>query len=216
MATRLYFTDTARDANDSPSSGEKSTALPIGTSNGGTPTNLFMSTTIGTSQASTTISTLAQTTQQSGVVRRWISNRLTAQTIDANTWTFFSAAAEDNAQANAFTSLSVYVWNPGNSSVRGFVYDNSATLGTKYATSQSAQSVTFSGSAVTISDNDYLVAEWWYNATQGMTINYVVTQYWNGTNDTTTGTGNTSTATYLETPQNLILKTPKSNFVFIM
>lgn len=220
MATRFYLlTDSAIDSfNDpyAPTSGEKSTALPVGDSNSSSPGSYFLSTTIGAGQGSIGYTTLASSTQQSGVARRWYSRQLLPQTITAQTWTFFFGASESNNNANAFTSLSVYVWNPVGSSVRGFIYDNSAALGTEWATSASAQSVTFSGSAVTASDNDILVIEWWNNATQSMATSYTLTQYYGGTDATTTGTGNSSIATYLETPQNLDLKTPKSSVIFVM
>lgn len=216
MATRLYLLNQSPESADAPTSGDKSTTLPAGTSNGTTPGEFYMGLTIGTAQASYGFTSIAQTAQQSGTYRRWSSSKLTAQTVSANTWTFFFGADESNGSANFFTSLCVYVWNPAGSSVRGFIYDNAATLGTEWATSQSAQSVTFSGSAVTASDNDYLVCEWWYNATQAMGTAYTGNFYWSGTNETTTGTGNTSVATYLETPQDLNFKLPKSNFIFIM
>lgn len=217
MATRLYLRATQPATEDKAGSGESSTALPVGTANGTSPTNYNLSLNIGTGQTSWSLNTLAQTAQQSGTVSKWSSNRLVAQTIFANTWTFFFGATESNAAANMFTSLSVYVWSSsGGGFVRGYIYDNAATLGTEWATSQSAQSVTFSGSQVAAQEDDLLVIEWWYNATQGMGTAYTGTGYFDGTNDTTTGTGNTNTATYLETPQDLILKVPKSNFIFIM
>lgn len=217
MTTRLYcLGGSALPAADAPTSGEKSTALPNGTANGTTPINRLMSPVKGTSLSGVLTTTLAQTARQSGTAIRFISNRLAAQTISANTWTFFSAADESNAAANAYTALSVYVWNPSGSSVRGFIYDNTAELGTEYATSMSAQSVTFSGSAVTAVEGDFLVCEWWYTSAQSMATAYTINHYFAGTDDTTTGTGNTSPATYLETPQDLILRLPKSSAIFIM
>lgn len=221
MATRLYLSsdlniDDPFNDPDAPTSGEKSTALPVGIINSSTPANYRLSTTIDTAQNSSGFSSIASTTQQSGVSNRWYSKKLTAQTVSANTWTFFFAATESNNAANAFTSLSVYIWDPVGSSVRGFLYDNSATLGTEWGTSVSAQSVTFSGSAVTASDNDFLVIEWWNNATHSMATSYILTFYWGGTDDVTTGTGNNSVATYLETPQNLNFKKPTSSTIFIM
>lgn len=217
MATRLFFrNEAALPAADAPTAGEKSTALPNGTANGTSPTSRLMSPVKTATQTSAAVTTLAQTARQSGTVLRFVSNRLAAQTINANTWTFFSAADESNAAANAFSALSIYVWNPAGSSVRGFIYDNVAELGTEFSTSQSAQSLTVSGSAVTAVEGDFLVCEWWYTAAQGMGTAYTVDFFYGGTDETTTGTGNTSTATYLETPQDLILRLPKSSVIFIM
>lgn len=217
MATRLFFrTGSSLPTNDAPSAGEKSTALPNGTANGTSPVSRLMSPVKSTAQATSLTTTLAQTARQSGTAIRFVSNRLAAQTINANTWTFFSAADESNAAANVFTALSIYVWNPAGGSVRGFIYDNVAELGTEFNTSQSAQSVTVSGSAVTAVEGDFLVCEWWYTAAQAMATAYTINQYYGGTDDTTTGTGNTSVATYLETPQDLILRLPMSSAIFIM
>lgn len=216
MPTRLYLRNDLLPSRDTPVTSEQSTALPIGTAGSTVPINYHMSPVEGLSQTSSSFATLAQNTQQSGTQLRWVSNRLPSVTISANTWTFFYAAAESNAAANLFLSLSVYVWNKAIDDVRGYIYDSSATLGTEWATSQSTQSITFSGNAVTASSGDLLVCEVWHNATQGMSTSYTGTFYWNGTDDVTTGTGNTSTASYLETPQNINLYLPKSNVTFIM
>lgn len=216
MATRLYLRGDILPSVDAPSAGEKSTALPAGTANGTTPTSYHMSPVEGSSQTSVTVTTLAQTTSQTGCLARFVSNRLPSGTISANTWTFFYASDESNGAANMFLSLSIYVWNTSSGIVRGFIYDNASGLGTEWATSQSAQSITVSGNAVTGSAGDLLVCEVWYNSVQAMATAYTGSFYWNGTDDTTTGTGNASTASYLETPQNINLRLPKSSTIFIM
>lgn len=216
MATRLFLRNDLLPTRDEPTSGEKSTALPVGTAGSTTPNDYHMSPVKGSSEVNQVTATLAQNTQQSSNPYRWTSNRLPTVTISANTWTFFFGSLESNAAANIFVSLSVYVWDKSTETVRGYIYDSSTQLGTEWGTTKSAQSFTFSGSSVSATAGDLLVCEVWHNAIQGMSTSYNGTFYWDGTDDTTTGTGNTSVASYLETPQDINLILPKSRITFIM
>lgn len=217
MATRLFARNVAAAAAVSPTAGTKSVALPTGTANTLTFTNNTLNTVKGAAQTSTTTTSLAQTTAQSGnFAPRFVSLPLDAQTIAANTWTIFWGDSEANAAANAFLALSIYVWRPSTNTRVGFIYDSTANIGVEFNTTAEAQSATISGSAVTAQRGDVLIAEFWYTATQAMATAYTVTLSYDGTNETTTGTGNTSVATYIETPQNLTILTPKSSIVFIM
>lgn len=219
MATRFYLRNV--NATTSPTAGSKSSVFPYGTGNGTTFTNeLSLLTTIGSSQTSVSKTTLAQTAEQSGtMVSRFSSEALASQTISANTWEFFFKASESNTNANAFTLQSIYIWRPSTSSVVGYIHESGLGGGSEWGTTAQAQSLSISGSQVVVQDLDILVHEWWYNSTQGAAKSYTVTGFYNGTDATTIGTGNTSTATYLETPQNLTFYSApiqKSSIIFIM
>lgn len=220
MATRLYLRNTTQPTSLGYPTTEQSTALHVGTANNTTSTAAYdLSTTKGSAQTSVAWTVLNQTALQSGLrPYRWCTEPLFAQTISANTWTFFFKAQESGGQANMFTAASLYVWRPSTSAVVGYLYDNAAALGAEWSTTAggSAQSVTFSGSAVTAAEGDIIVFEWWYRMTAVSASAYTGTAYFDGTNETTTGTGNTSCATYIETPQNLAIKSPRTSIVFIM
>lgn len=191
MATRFFTRGVA--APIALSSGDKSTALPVGTDGGDFNQSLALLLTNQATQTDYTYSSLAQTAQQSAMIARHSSAALRAQTINANTWTLLFEGDESNAAANAFLAVSVYVWRPSTSAVVGFIRDSATTLGIEFNASQ--QTVTFSGSAVTAAAGDILVLEAWNVATQGMATSYTIT--WS------VGRVATNVNSYLETPQDL-------------
>jgi hypothetical protein len=199
MATRLYLRfDTT--FGQPYSSGEQSTALPVGTANnsGGATRNLSVYK--GTFQANGSYSSLAQTAHQDGMITKYVSDTLTVPTIDANTWTIALATAESNANANFFTALSLYVLTSADT-VRGFIYDSDVALGNEWGLTEDGQIYTISGSAVTgISSTDRLCLEVWYHAVQATATAFTINFYYNGTVDVTAG-ANTDAASYIETPQ---------------
>ena len=197
-----FFRETTNLNTDYPSSGDKSTALPVGTDGGDFNQSQDLSLLNGPATATNlTYSSLAQTAQQSAMIARFISPRLRAQTINANTWTVVFTADESNTAANAFLALSAYIWRPSTSSVVGFMYDSATTLGVEFA--NTLQTVTFSGSAVTCNAGDILVAEAWNVATQAMSTSYTITF-------TTSASG---TQRYIETPQDLAFTTNEQAFI---
>jgi hypothetical protein len=201
MATRFFFaTDTAAFA---PTAGSKSTALPDGTDNSLTANDSQSLLLTANNSASTeSINTLAQTARQSGRFARFTSDRVTAQTISANTWTVVIDTRESNGSADAYLALSAYVWRPSTSSVVGYIYDSNAQIGAEWSLSLGAVTYTFSGSAVTAQTGDVVVIEVWYTAAQAKATSYQVqTRY------------NTSTQ-YLETPQDLVFQIPPRYFFF--
>jgi hypothetical protein len=226
VATRLFLRATDNNGNFKnavryPTTGEKSTALPTGTLNVDISNEYYLSTsktTFNGSDIQFQITSLAQTATQSSTWGNRFSSEslLSAQTISANTWTIFYKSDEANNNANAFLGMSIYVWRPTTNSVVGFIYDSTTQLGTEFGTTASTQSVTVSGSAVTANRGDILVCEPWTIASQGASKSYSINFYIDGTNETTTGTGNTSCAAYIETPQNLNFINPKSSVIFVM
>lgn len=227
MATRLYLRSTSQNSNVSPSS-ERSAALPTGTNNSVTITGANrLSTTKGSTQVNNpAFSSLAQTSLQSGNIDIWVSDPLNSQTISSNTWTLFLKTKEEDAAANANSAASVYIWRPSQSIVVGYIYDSINVLNFPYQTGGSANewsssyptaaAATFSGSQVIANEGDVLVYEVWYRASQSKASSYYLDIYYNGTDDTTTGDANTSTASYIETPQNLNFMTSKSSIIFVM
>lgn len=226
MATRLYLRSTFQNSNVSPSS-ELSAALPTGTNNSATISGAKrLSTTKGSTSNSYFISSLAQTSLQSGNIDIWVSDPLNSQTISSNTWTLFLQTREEDPAANANSAASVYIWRPSKSVVVGYIYDSINVLNFSYQTGGSANewsdsyptaaTATFSGNQVVANEGDVLVYEVWYRASQSKASSYSLYIYYNGTNDTTTGDANTSAASYIETPQNLSFMTSKSSIIFVM
>lgn len=190
MATRFFFaTNTSAFA---PSAGSKSVALPTGTNNSNTlddSESLLL--TANNSLTTVSITSLAQLTAQSGRFARFTSDRLTAQTISANTWTIVLDTRESNANAEAFLALSIYVWRPRTGTRVGFIYDSAAQLGVEWTITASTITYTVSGSSIAINEGDVIVAEIWYTSTQLKATSYQNEIRYN------------TSSQYLETPQNL-------------
>ncbi len=203
MATRLYLRAAA--AASSPTAGEKSTALPVGTfsgNSGATFESLSLSTTKGTAQTTRTKDSLAQTAHQDNYIARFSSPGLAALTISAQTWTVALALSEGNAAANAFLAVSLYVWRPGSNILVGYVRDADSALGIEWATSEDGIVATFSGSSVVCQAGDILVLEVWNHASQSMAVAYTNTLYFDGTTDVVDATS-TDAASYVESPQTM-------------
>lgn len=206
MATRFYLRSTT--ASPTPTAGEKSTALPVGTADGNSGTgfeDLSLSVSKGAAQTSVGRNTLAQTTDQDNYLARFSSPALAAQTFTAQTWTLAVAVDEGNTQANSFTICSVYVWRPSTNSVVGFIYDSHTSLGIEWGSPEDGLVVTFAGAAVTAQAADILVLEFWRHAIQGMATQYIQTLYYNGATDVT-DTTTTDAASYLETPDTIAMQ----------
>ena len=129
------------------------------------------------------------------------SDALAAQTIDANTWTIAVSVRQQNANANSFIICSLYVFREP-STVVGFIYDSDTALGAEWSNGYSGRVATFSGSALTILLNDYLVLEFWrHTAGQGMSMGYDQGLQYSGTIDIVeNGAGSASRVT---TPQTI-------------
>lgn len=200
MATRLYLRSNSPSV--SPTSGDKSAALPVGTFN-----NLSGGVNEGTLEASAGVgsftstvgNSLAQTTHQDAYLARWSSATLAAQTISAANWVFAAGFTEGNANANAFLALSVYVWRPGTSAVVGYLYDSDAALGVEWATASTGQVITIAGGSVTTQAGDLLVIEaWCHAATQAMATAYSLAMGYDGPNAVANGVAVSNPASYLE------------------
>jgi hypothetical protein len=200
MATRLYFRD--ETSSNAPTAGSKSTALPDGTDNSLTENDsqsLLLAQ--GTSNTTVTITTLAQTTRQSGRFARFTSEPLASQTISANTWDYTLRNRTNNISSNTYKAGSIYVWRPSTSSVVGYVYDSNAEIGSVWTTNYTNDSSNISGSSVTASQGDVLVIEVWYTSAQSKAKSFVVDIEYN-------------VNSYIETPQDLTFFVPPPEIIF--
>jgi hypothetical protein len=170
--TTFYFSQSVNSL--APTAGEKSAVWPDGTDN----SQAFSEWTLSRSASTATpaaFSSLAQTARQSGIVNRFTSDELAAQTIGAQTWTFIGRGQESNVNANRFFGISLYVWRPSTSSVVGYIYDNVAQLSTEFTTGGGLITCTFSGSSLSINAQDVLVCEVWSTAIQAKATSYTIT-----------------------------------------
>ena len=197
--TKLYLH--AATTTNAPTNGEQSTAMPVGTFKGNSGTgfeNLSMSSLIGTSQTSKSVTSLAQTAAQDNYIARFTSPPLANQTIPAGTWTLALQSLETNANANSFFQASLYVWRPSTSSVVGYVYDSSTALGTEWGTATTGRVVTVSGNSVDAQAGDVLVLEVWRSGTQAAATAYAQTLFFDGTTDVTNGGTAASAASFIQ------------------
>jgi hypothetical protein len=202
MPTRFYHrADTSSNA---PSTGTKSAVLPDGTANSrSTDESRALTADVpATNEAFTAnFSTLAQTARQSGLIARFTSAPLTAQTISSGNWSSLVEGNQSNNNANVFYAKSIYIWRPSTSSVVGYIYDDVAQLSTELATSTSSRTLTVSGSSITTQDGDVLVVEYWYTAAQGAGKSYTVNSYFVDMLFTYGG----ENFSYIEAPQDITL-----------
>jgi hypothetical protein len=178
MPTRFYHRSST--STNAPSTGTNSAVWPNGTQNSLTSfqSQLMDDSVPPANEAFTaTVSTLAQTARQSGILARFTSPALASQTLSSGTWTSLVEGNESNNNANFFYGLSIYIWRPSTSSVVGYIYDNTAQLSTELATSTASRTLSVSGSGVSIDENDVLVTEYWYTAQQGKATSYTLNSY---------------------------------------
>jgi hypothetical protein len=197
MATKLYFRNVTSPY--APTAGTKSTALPDGTDNSLTENDSQSLLLTTATDVRVSITSLAQSTRQSGRFARFTSDRLASQTISANTWDYTLRNRHGNNFANAYKAGSIYVWRPSTSSVVGYVYDSNAEIGSVWTTNFTNDSSNISGSAVTATNGDVLVIEVWYTAAQAKTNSYAHDIEYN-------------TSSYIETPQDLAFLVDKEIF----
>jgi len=199
MATRLYFRD--ETSSNAPTAGSKSTALPDGTDNSLTANDSQSLLLTTATDVQVNITTLAQSTRQSGRFARFTSDLLASQTISANTWNYTLRSRESNNFADAYKAGSIYVWRPSTSSVVGYVYDSNAQIGSEWTTNFTNDSSNISGSAVTATNGDVLVIEVWYTAAQAKTVSYTNSIQYN-------------TSSFIETPQDLTFFEAPKEIIF--
>src|SRR5215471_10300862 len=132
----------------------------------GNTTNRSADGTAGVSQVSQAMTTLAQTTAQQTLFRRFVSPLLAAQTVPAwfaNTSIFRSAASQSNTASALTFDLYVYFWRPSTgaqvgASTTSQVYGG--TVGTT-ETALSSNNPNANASSVSLLDGDVAVFEIW-------------------------------------------------------
>lgn len=215
MATRLFFRNTTNGTGGLPTA-EQSTQSSDKDAESQT-TNRTLSTTKGVSQIQLTLATLAASTVREYYFTRFVSAPLNMSSISANTWTYTIATLQSNnnadfpcSGANQPVWVNCYVWRPSTSTKVGTIRDGTtaSTIDEFTANQEVYQVTTFSGSAVSsMVAGDVLVFEVWFNTTQDSATSYNVSFYYDGVTEGTHGSGTSSAATYIETPQNLTFYT---------
>jgi hypothetical protein len=200
--SKLYLTSTAGPVGYVDT--EKSTALPVGTQYNATVTSrMSLGLTPSGSQVQRAATVSAVQQDDDIYFGKWISAALGVTAIDANTWDWAFAWTESNAALNLFTVISIYVLTSGDT-VRGFIYDSHASLGTEPGTSEIGKTGTFAGSAVAgVVATDRLCIEVWAHTQKTMSVAYTGTFSYAGGTDPTDGTATSDAASYINTPQEL-------------
>lgn len=188
--------------------------------------NHSMNTTVGTSQASFSV-TVSSSSTLNYFIGKWVSDLPINQTsIAANTWTWDFAVKQSDTGTNAdfptdnatFTKtyVNLYVWRPTTTAIVGKVLDG--LTGTTYhfaGSSEGTEAGTFTGSAVSgiTAGTDVLVFEAWANASNGSISSDILSFYFDGTTDptATSGTAISSAASFISTPENISLGTTSSS-----
>ncbi len=89
--------------------------------------------------------------------RTFVSDALSAQTINSGTWEFRITAREDDSRVNARIRIMVYIWRSDDS--LGPVIYGPQTRSTELPTSYQVITWSFSGAAAAVNDNDRLVVD---------------------------------------------------------
>lgn len=161
--------------------------------------------TIGVGQTSATITATANQNPQQWGMRRFVSSPLAAHTFgpgDGN-WTFSQASAESNLNHNQSIRLFAYQWRPSTGLRIGTGGLNITIAEPGSASTQTAASATQVSGSMTFIDGDILVFEVYDQFTQGMSVGYTSTFYYDGT----TEASSTNCASFVTPPAALTLFT---------
>jgi hypothetical protein len=210
MATKLYLRTTTANAG-SHAAPELSTVLSKnGTGTEPTAVVRDLSTTAGAGAQSTLVATLQSSTVvgQRLYLGKWLSPVLLGGDIAANTWTVAFSGLESSSNANQIFGVVIYVLTSGDT-VRGFVTDNNGSVATGIVSTElplaqaGRVNSTVTGAAVTgVVSTDVLAVEAWTLGTESVTAGaYTITFGYNSTADPVDGTGSTTPAAYIQTPQ---------------
>ena len=205
---KFYFHDAATGNTGTLPAGEHSASTASVTATGAN-TQRSMDDTIGVSQTSIALTTLANTSAQPCLFRMFESLPLAAQTIAAGNWQLSLAGSEANANSNLHFTACVYAWRPGTGAVVGsLIFDLAAASTGEPGTSEAALSdTTISGGSVTVSAGDILICEIWRDATvQGNATARVNTFFYDGTTEASAA----SNAAFLLAPADIPLNNADS------
>jgi hypothetical protein len=139
----------------------------------------------GTIQQTMQAGTVATTTYQAGLMGRWLSAPLAAQTIPAQTVVLRIAAKESSSSANAQIDFYLGLWRP--STGQYFAISGAGSPSAEIGTGETNYALTKSFGAITAQDGDLLLLEVQSAAIQAMATSYTVNIYYDGTTiDSTT------------------------------
>lgn len=214
MATKLYLHNAATSVVGTlPGATTQSVtkATPDVTATGAS-TNRAMTPTIGASQVSQALTTLAiSPTEQKNWFRRFCSDPLAAQTIAAQKPSLHIGASESNANSEflVFTVGVLYLWRPSTGARIGFLSDLVPGVGQASAepgTSETALSTTcgVNTTSQTAQNGDILIFELWSDNAQLMATGYTNTVFYDGTTEDSI----TTNAAYLSFPNDLTFFVP--------
>lgn len=206
MPTKFYLhAATTAVAGTLPSSSVSGTA-PTQTASA---TNRTFDTSIGTGQTSVTLTTLAQTTTQNGVICRFISPPLEAQTLSSQVISMSGAFSESNASSDFIPNWVLAVWRPSTGALVGRMVDRTGVAWAEPGTTQTAGTSNAAGgvtvTAQTAQQGDVLVIELWRApGTQGMAVAYTNIAFFDGTTEAST----TNCATFIQFTNDVALYVP--------
>jgi hypothetical protein len=210
MATTLYFHQTTSPTYNGTLPATSQSGLTFGGSGGdAVSVNRYMSPVIGTIQTSITKTTATSTSPTSYFFTKFVSPPLLTTSISSGTWTFQFSAAESSTSANFPVSgsgsinVTCYVWRPSANNLIGTII-NSATGASTYTEPSSggtntAETGTFTGQAVTCNVGDVIVLEVIFTTSQANTTSRTDTFNYDGNTQGSTS----SNAAFLSTTQTL-------------
>lgn len=141
---------------------------------------------------------------------RWVSDIVGQSGINANTWTISFGYLDDGGSGGPFY-VALYIWRPSTSTKIATIFDSSVAQNIT-SVNKREYILTFAGSAVasgTIQTNDVLCMEiLCFTDDAGFTVNSG-RYYYDGTTEAVTNNSTfTSVASYLSTPETLLLGVP--------
>lgn len=223
MVTRFYFHEATDSTTGLPT--DEQSALEESSASArvdAITTNRSMTTTIGASQTEKAFGVSLAGTDTIIYYTRFVSPPIFQTSVAANTWTYNFAALETNVAANfpvsgnnKVVNATCYVWRPGGGgSLVGTILDGNtaATVDEGGANAEVAHHVTFTGAQVlSTQNNDVIIFEVWFTVTNGA-ANAFCRFYYDGTTANTTDNASVSNhASFLETPEDLVLTAPSGD-----
>lgn len=211
MVTRFYLHNATNGTLNLPTA-EQSTLTADTNVEGSQTTNRLMNTTIGTGMVGLVTSIASGTNEY--YYTRFVSSPIFQTSLAANTWTYNFATHQNQTAANFPVSgndqpvrVNCYVWRPGTGKIGTILDGNTAsTIDEGGSAATVAHHVTFTGSSVaSMQNNDVIVFEVWFIVTPDAS-GRTGTFYFDGsTINTTDNAIVTNHASFLETPEDLIL-----------
>ena len=218
MATRLYFHAAASGQSGTLPSAEQSATYTETAHFDAQTVNKSMTTSAGTSVASLTRAPPA-TSAQTYYVTKFISPPIYQTSVAANTWVYGFGTSESSTSHNfpvsgnnAAVAIHIYVWRPSNGSYVGAIRDGT-TAGTvdEGGTGNRFHVVNVTGSAVNnVQNGDVIIVEIWFQCTSSVTTGTIGWYYDGATDYAENATSATDPASYIETPETLVLTAPQN------